>query len=310
MGSYMRRERGFQKLDSVLCSQGWIRCRLEPCVWKLYQNSQLCGLIGGHVDDLLVCGSAHDEYFRSKIHELKQSFPFGAWKSAMKESITFCGSELKQNKDFSIELNQEKYADSISEINFTRERKTKQRCSSDRGRKETIQGHFGGTCMEVDSNCSLALCEHVRIYRAATKLPLWKMPWKLNKLVRAQRHYSNTPVFFSSQIDKPLLVTFHDASWSNRRDLSSQGGMVTVLTSENILKGQACPFSPVSWQSKRLPRVCRSSTAAEIQMASTAVDGHEFLKQFLLDLLNEKNISLNVLDACLQKMKSHYCYWQ
>ena len=103
-------------------------------------------------------------------------------------------------------------------------------------------------------------------------------------------------------MDKPLLVTFHDASWSNRRDLSSRGGMVTALTSENILKGQACRFSQASWQSKRLPRVCRSSTAAEIQMNATAVDGHEFLKQFLLDLLNEKK-SLNVLDACLRKMK-------
>ena len=151
----------FQKLDSVLCSQGWIRCRLEPCVWKLYQNSQLCGLIGGHVDDLLVCGSAHDEYFRSKIHELKQSFPFGAWKSAMKESITFCGSELKQNKDFSIELNQEKYADSISEINFTRERKQNKDAPLTEVERKQFRVIFGGTCMEVDSNCSLALCEHV-----------------------------------------------------------------------------------------------------------------------------------------------------
>lgn len=80
--------------------------------------------------------------------------------------------------------------------------------------------------------------------------------------------------------------------------------MITVITSQDILSGEACDLTPVSWQSKRLPRVCRSSTAAEIQMASTAVDGHEFLKQLFLDLLNEKNIPLHLLDDCLQQMPS------
>ena len=80
--------------------------------------------------------------------------------------------------------------------------------------------------------------------------------------------------------------------------------MITVLTSEDILQGKASPFSPVAWQSKRLPRVCRSSTAAEIQMASTAIDSHEFLKQFMLDMFNEKVISVKHMDKALKQIPS------
>ena len=76
------------------------------------------------------------------------------------------------------------------------------------------------------------------------------------------------------------------------------------MTDEDILHGKVQPFSPVSWQSKRLPRVCRSSTAAEIQMASSAIDGHEFVKQMWLDLFNEKPIPVKDIDACLSKFRS------
>ena len=97
----------YQKLDSVLVDQGWVKCRLEPCVWKLFQNGKLQGLVGGHVDDLLICGDLENQYFCQKIDLLRQAFPFGSWKNAQKESLTFCGCELVQKQDFSIELNQE-----------------------------------------------------------------------------------------------------------------------------------------------------------------------------------------------------------
>ena len=80
-------------------------------------------MVGCHVDDLLVAGCQHDRYFQAKVKELRQAFPFGSWKSAMEESINFCGCELTQKADFSIELNQERYTDFLNELNLSRERK-------------------------------------------------------------------------------------------------------------------------------------------------------------------------------------------
>lgn len=48
--------------------------------------------------------------------------------------------------------------------------------------------------------------------------------------------------------------------------------------------------------------MCRSSTAAEIQLACAALDGHEFPKQLALDFLS--HVQLDALDACLHCLKS------
>ena len=103
------------KLNSVLSNQGWINSRLEPCTWRLFdENNELCGLIGSHVDDLLVTGRGN--LFDEKVRELRSSFPFGSWQSAQKETIIFCGCELHQDWQYNVFLTQERYSLSINEI--------------------------------------------------------------------------------------------------------------------------------------------------------------------------------------------------
>lgn len=126
----------------------------------------------------------------------------------------------------------------------------------------------------------------------------------VNKLVRAERQYNNVPLYFPSKIEKPMLVIFHDASWASRKDMSSQGGLLTVLTDESVMTGQVKSFSPIAWQPRRLPRVCRSSTAAEVQMASSAIDSHEFVKQTLIEWFNFNAIDVQNLGSCLQQIRS------
>ena len=90
-----------EKLNSVLQSHGWVTSRLEPCIWRLFNESgELQGLIGCHVDDLLVSGKG--DLFESRIKELRSAFPFGSWQSAQEEQITFCGCEITQDSHFSI----------------------------------------------------------------------------------------------------------------------------------------------------------------------------------------------------------------
>ena len=80
--------------------------------------------------------------------------------------------------------------------------------------------------------------------------------------------------------------------------------MLTGIASESILNGETSSFAPVSWQSKRLPRACRSSTSAEIQMASTAIDSHEFMKQLIVDLFNSETVQVQNMDSALRQIQS------
>ena len=73
--------RWFEKITKELEKAGWKRSILEPCIWRLYENDQLVGVIGCHVDDIVVSG--HGVLFEKKIAELQHVFPFGSWKEAM-----------------------------------------------------------------------------------------------------------------------------------------------------------------------------------------------------------------------------------
>ena len=54
----------------------------------------------------------------------------------------------------------------------------------------------------------------------------------------------------------------------------------------------------------KLARVARSSTSAEVQMASNATDHHEFLKQILLEWFNKRPVLENSPDQVMKTMPS------
>ena len=124
----------------------------------------------------------------------------------------------------------------------------------------------------------------------------------LNKLVRLQRRFSEDPLVFRARIGEPMLVTFCDASWASRKDGSSQGGMLTVLANSSIL--DLSVFAHVAWQSRKLPRVARSSTSAAVQMASSSTDTHEFIKQIMLDWFNKETIESDEVDSAMRQVES------
>ena len=95
-----------------------------------------------------------------------------------------------------------------------------------------------------------------------------------NKLVREVFHGRHlglrvTDLGGADQQDV-VFVAFSDAAVGNRPDLSSTGGYLICASNPTILEGQLAPVTPISWRSGRLPRVARSSLAAQAQAASEA----------------------------------------
>ena len=57
--------------------------------------------------------------------------------------------------------------------------------------------------------------------------------------------------------------------------------------------------------SRKLPRVARPSTSAEVQMASSSTDTHEFIKQImLLDWFNKETIESDEVDSAMRQVES------
>ena len=69
-----------------------------------------------------------------------------------------------------------------------------------------------------------------------------------------------------------------DAAFVNHEDRGSQGGYLIFLVDENS------KFNLISWQSKRIKRVIRSSLAAETLALSDSVDHAIYLSVLLKEL--------------------------
>lgn len=290
------------KLARVLAEQGWQRSRLEQCVWRLFDKSgQLVGLLGCHVDDILCSGKG--SYFEERIQLLRSSFPFGSWQKAQEETITFCGCEVSQDSLFNIYVSQERYALGLSEIGVSTSRKKEPSAPATPSETKQLRAALGGLSWRATQSCPW-LAASVSVLQGCQKNPKVEHLLQVNKLIREQRHRCDVPVKFSSAIQRPVLVTYTDASYACRMDDSSQGGQLTLLADMGILQGERSEYSLLSWQSRKLARVARSSTSAEVQMASNATDSHEFTKQVLLEWFNMDNLGLQEMEERMQAVPS------
>ena len=281
------------KLGKELKHQGWIQSKLEPCCWRLYDDhGRLCGLLGIHVDDVLCRGKGI--MFEDRVQVLRESFPFGSWQS-LRDTVTFCGRELRQLDDGSIELNQERYGEGINEIPLTKLRKEQPDAEATEAERKAFRAALGALSWRATQSAPW-LAASVSFLQGCFKTARVGDLIQANKLIRTQKVYSQQVLHFPSDIQKPILMTYHDASYACRRDGSSQGGIFSMLVDQSVLEGKPSSFAPLGWQSKKLGRVCRSSTAAEIQTGSNASDVHEFTKHILLELFNQHPISPRDID--------------
>ena len=110
---------------------------------------------------------------------------------------------------------------------------------------------------------------------------------------QTQLHYS--------VISDPVFVSFADASWANRKDVGSQCGYLCVGTERALLDGSAAPSCPISWHSRRCPRVARSSGSAETQAATLAQEETEFIRLLWLEIV-QGGYDATIIDHGISKV--------
>ena len=111
--------------------------------------------------------------------------------------------------------------------------------------------------------------------------------FEANKLLNFAK--ANADVGLSFEPLGPLsdwrLVTAFDASFCGRADGTSQGGYFVLLAPKGILETGEDVYHILDWRSFKLPRVARSSLAAESQAAGCAADAKEFACRYFQHLL-------------------------
>ena len=110
-----------------------------------------------------------------------------------------------------------------------------------------------------------------------------------NKMLRFAKSNSDIRLQYAplgATVEEVTFVAYSDAAFASRTDLSSQGGYMICLSPRKVLEGTVCGYHLLDWRPFKLPRVARSTLAAEGQAASEAADCLHFAVVFWKAMLD------------------------
>ena len=256
----------YKELCKQLEALGFQRHPLEPCVFMLYNQGLLSGILGVHVDDG-VCGG--DAFFEEKIRRLEQKLPFGSRKY---DSFTFTGIQLEQLPDWSIRASQEDYVLAIPQIDVGRPRRCQPNALVSETERSKLRGLVGSLQYAI-THTRPDVAAKVGELQSQVTVATVQTLLDANKVLRETQEHCKVQVYFR-HIPVPDLtfVSFGDASFASSKNLSSHQGAIICATTTAMEQNKEAPISPLVWMSKKIPRVVRSTLSAEAYAMSKAVD--------------------------------------
>ena len=243
---------------------------LEPCVYYLESNQngqrKIHGVLGTHVDDGL-CGG--DSWFHKQIGKLREKLPFGSFKT---RKFTFTGIQLEQLPDSSIKATQGEYIKAISAIDVGKTRREVPEAPVTDSEMTRLRGLIGSMQYAV-SHTRPDLASRLGEIQVQLSQPTVQTLLQGNKLLREAQLTSEVSIFFRQIEPKSVThVAFGDASFASPKQLASFQGSVICATSPKLLQNEKAPVSPLTWSSKKINRVVRSTLSAEAFSMSRSVD--------------------------------------
>ena len=239
----------YVRLRNTIVGTGCVMNSLDPGLFTLHIDSELCGLLVAYVDDILWSGNT--QFQSMVISELIKLLEISVENSTV---FDYVGIQLKQQDDKTIILNQHAYIDSIDEINITNEC-DKQRLLDNPELKKLRRaaGQLNWAANISRPDMGFAACE------VATSVP----KATVSSLINANkwiRHLKNNQSFIKfpsfNSLEDIKVVVYTDASYANLPGGASQGGQLVFLTD-----GSNC--APILWHSRKVRRVVKNTLGAE-----------------------------------------------
>eukprot|EP00435_Cladocopium_sp_Y103_P006856 s1452_g2.t1 len=250
----------------------------EPCEDNsVFGTGRLCGAICLHVDDMLGAGSPTSKTYAKLVESLRASFNFREWKDGNR--LEYCGSVLEKLPEGGIKLCQETYLGKVHPVPTQKGTGP----NTDLTSKEITQ--LRGLCGALQWP-AVQSSPHLQATTSITSgmINNGKVSTitELNSGLKFAKQNADVGLIYKplGEISKLRLVTMFDASFSVRADGSSQGGYMVMLVPEHTLTNTEDWFHMLEWRSLKLPRVARSSLAAETQAAACAADATDFICKF------------------------------
>ncbi len=108
-----------------------------------------------------------------------------------------------------------------------------------------------------------------------------------NQLVRRAKQFSDLGIIFRPIHPAELSVIGHGgAGLKNAEDLHTQGGFIIGFTERKVRFNEAALYTPATWKSYKMRRVCSATLAAESQVAMDMAGHVEWTGSLLCEALD------------------------
>ena len=275
------------RLSKDLLVLGWAILTLEACFWVLRnQFGELVGMLVGHVDDVMLAVAPDNEQATKAEKKVRELYDWGSWESG---DFVQTGTRIRQERDprlktwGEIRLDMKDYVDTIKPVQVP----ASLRRSPSAPLTKTLATAFrSGLCqlLWVAEQQQPLLAAPVSLLLGHSSSSTVSCLLELNKLIKLAHEWSEIPLIFHRH-SSLAVVTFSDAAWKVRRDMSSQGGRLVLLMNREALTGAISPATLLSWASKKLSRKVRSSAAAEAQEATDAEEEGLYTRLVLAEVV-------------------------
>ena len=240
-------------LLKVLTDLGCQRHSIDHGFFYCHKDNQMIGLLLTYVDDILWGGN--EKFAMYVIEEIRQKLYIS---HEHETAFTYIGIMLRQQRDFTICIDQYNYIDSLTQIilkdNRLSEKQSVLNAEELKAYRSTIGqlGWLAGISRPDISFHVGAACSTVPNATVQDVL-------EINKVVRHVKNTKSVIKFKRLPLnpEKLLIVLYSDASYKNLPNGGSQGGHIVFLSD-----GLNC--IPLAWHSTRIRRTVRSSTSAEM----------------------------------------------
>ncbi|CAK0860929.1 unnamed protein product, partial [Prorocentrum cordatum] len=244
------------------------------------------GLAVAHVDDFMIAIDQHSDFAVDALQQLHQAYEWGSWET---QDFVQCGTRIRQEYDGRtkswgrIHLTMIDYAQELMEIDIPAHRRRDPEQPVTSSEATRLRAAFGQLMWLATQGVPLIGAE-LSLLLAYSNSATVNTLLQANKLIRRTK-FEATKELIMEKHANPCVVGYSDAAWNVRRDGSSQGGFLIFLTDYTLMQNREAPISLLAWASAKLPRVCRSSSAAEAQAASEAQEELEFCRLLLSEIL-------------------------
>jgi len=263
------------RVKNVLLQMGMVMCSLDQALFFYYKNGVLSGIICIHVDDFFWAGETFFE--ETIIRALKSEFLIGATSSG---SFKYIGVNLDRDKTGGVELTQDDYICSLEEISLDNSNhRSRSDDLSDNEKKDyrALVGQLNWVSTQTRPDIAFDVCDLSSVFDKARVDDLLRA----NKVVKKVRSRS-VVIRYPRLVDQKQLTIecFSDASFGNLDSGGSQGGYIVFIVDS---EGRRCP---VTWQSKRVRRVVKSTLAAETLALLDSAEAGIYIATLLAECLN------------------------